>query len=225
MHGTTKAILIAAAALQASANPLYNRQAPSSSASIPSASLNSTISASFPTPTATSGNPAPTDPTFPFPGFPNGTNGTYYICSFPPTNDTAPTSSVPLSTGTVPLTTTVSSVTATASASSVLTDAFAVDAATSSGSVRPVTTMSGSATPVTTSLAITSFSVPTATPTPFTVVGPSTTITIECIQISRGGHPHPPPPGPITTSATLLPLPTLSAPPSNPVSSSTPTTV
>ncbi|KAG9105047.1 hypothetical protein FRC06_000020 [Ceratobasidium sp. 370] len=217
MHSTTKAILIAAVALQASANPLFNRQASSSSTPISSASSNLTTSLFLPTATASSGYPAPTDPTFPFPGGSNSTNGTYYICSFPPINDTAPTSSVPLSTGTVPLTTTVPSVTTTAS-SSVLTDVFAANA----------TTTPGSATPAITSWVTTaSVSVPTPTPTPFTVIGPSATITIECIQISREGHPHPPPPGhgPITSSGSLPLLPTLSAPASSPVSSPLPTSV
>ncbi|KAG8705594.1 hypothetical protein FRC08_001585 [Ceratobasidium sp. 394] len=59
----------------------------------------------------------------------------------------------------------------TATASSVLTDTFAVDVTTSSGSVKSVTTTSSVATLMTTSLAVTSFSVPTPTPTPFTVVG------------------------------------------------------
>ncbi|KAG8735103.1 hypothetical protein FRC10_011004, partial [Ceratobasidium sp. 414] len=184
MYGTTKAILIAAVALQASANPvsqlrflffapkltleqLFNRQASSSSVPVSTASSNLTTSVFLPTATVSSGHPTPTDPTFPFPGSSNGTNGTYYICSFPPTNETAPTSSAPLSTGTAPLTTTLPSVAATAS-SSVPTNVFAVNATTSSGSTAPVTT----------SVVTASISVPTPTPTPFTVVGPSATITI-----------------------------------------------
>ncbi|KAG9120333.1 hypothetical protein FRC07_004212 [Ceratobasidium sp. 392] len=209
MHGTTKAIFIAAAVLQANANPLFKRQASSSRAPVSSTSANLT-SSYFPTATFSSPIPAPTDPTlpFPFPGGSNSTNGTYYICSFPSTNDTAPTTSAPLSTETASATATLSTVTETVS-SAVPTDVFVANITTTSGSALPATTSLETTTPIST---------PAPTPTPFTVVGPSGTLAIECIQISGGGHPHPPPPGPgpITSSGSFLPsLPTLTRTPTS----------
>ncbi|QRV72821.1 hypothetical protein RhiJN_00835 [Ceratobasidium sp. AG-Ba] len=204
MHTATTAILVAAAALQANANPLFLRQVSGSLTPVSTITANLTSSSYPATGTFTGSVPLPTG--FPLPG----SNGTYYLCAFPQANDTTPTSSGFLSTSTLP---SISLPSASQSAPTVTTDVFAVNA-----------TPSGSATPTITSLTSSPVVTPAPTVTPFTVVGPNATMTIECIQVPAG--PPPPGPGPVTDS--LPPLPTLSGPPptpTRPVSSVSATTL
>ncbi|CAE6440490.1 unnamed protein product [Rhizoctonia solani] len=205
MHGTTKALIVTAFALQASANPigLFERQAPSSSASITSA-LSSLTSVAGPTATESAPIPVPTGPSFPFPG----ANGTYYICSFPSSNST--------NNSTEPITNTATASTATASVTltnDVLTPSGVTTSNVSLSATKPVPT--------------TSFSgpVPTPTPTAFTVVGPSTTAVIECIAVPTGIYPQPPVPAdessvpPIPDPTVTLNNPTSSVPTASALSS------
>ncbi|CAE6461299.1 unnamed protein product [Rhizoctonia solani] len=218
MYGTTQALIVAAIALQASANPvkLYERQVSSTSA--PITSIISSFSSSLATPTIT---PVPfpeaTVPSFPFPG----SNGTYYICSFPSTNTTAN------STEPVTSTATASTAPATAAVSVTLTDDVLTPSGASTSSVSASSSTSSASLSATKPVPTTSFSsyMPTATPTTFTVVGPSTTAIIECITVPTGAHPHPPSPSK-SSSVPLVTLPTVTAsiltssvPTSSPISS------
>ncbi|CAE6505772.1 unnamed protein product [Rhizoctonia solani] len=209
MHGTAKALIVAAVALQASANPvgLFRRQASSSSVPVTSALSSLSTSVAIPTTTQSAPIPEPTAPWFPFPG----SNGTYYICSFPSSNTTTSSTESITSKGS-----TSTSATASTASVTLTDDALAPNEVTTSsvfpsatGSV-PVTSFSGS--------------VPTPTPTEFTVVGPSTTAVIECIAVPTGVHPHPPPPAndssvPPTALPTFTSLLTSSIPTSSPLSS------
>ncbi|CAE7089482.1 unnamed protein product [Rhizoctonia solani] len=204
MYGTT--LFVAAVALQAGANPvrLFERQASTSSVSATSSLSSLLTSVAIPTPTNSAPVAEPTFPSFPFPG----SNGTYYICSFPSSNTTDPTTS---------LSATSASATATGSVSilpeEVLTPSGVSTSSASPSATKPVPTTSFSG------------SVPTVTPTTLTVVGPSTTAIIECIPVPTGAHPHPPPPG-SGSSVPPVPAPTVisdtltsSAPTSSPLSS------
>ncbi|CAE6511157.1 unnamed protein product [Rhizoctonia solani] len=211
MHGTTKALFVAAVALQASANPvrLFERQA--SSSPVPTSSVLSSLSASVATPTTTQSVPIP-EPTAPSSSFPfPGSNGTYYICSFPSSNTTNSTEP-PTSTATASIV--AESVSATLAGEALTTSGVSTSSVSPSAS-KPVPTTSFSG------------SVPTATPTEFTVVGPSTTAVIQCIPVPTDAHPHPPftgssssvspvPPPTVVPSSNTL---TLSVPTSSPLSS------
>ncbi|KAH7343466.1 hypothetical protein B0J17DRAFT_642459, partial [Rhizoctonia solani] len=199
MHGTTKALIVAAFALQASANPvgLFGRQASSSSVPITSV-LSSLTSVASPTATESAPIPGTTAPSFPFPG----ANGTYYICSFPSSNSTT--------NSTEPITSTATASTATASVvltNDVLTPT-GVTTSVSLSATKPVQTTSFSG------------SFPTPTPTPFTVVGPSTTAVIECIAVPTGIYPQSPIPA-NESSVAPIPDPTVTL---NTPTSSVPTT-
>ncbi|KAL5636646.1 hypothetical protein ACGC1H_000563 [Rhizoctonia solani] len=206
MYGTTQALIVAAIALQASANPvrLFERQASNSSSTITSASITplTTLSPLLATSTATGSIPEPSLPSFPFPG----SNGTYYICSFPSSNTTI--------NSTEPLTSTVtaSTASATTSVSATLTSGILTSSGVSTSSVSASTSTSSVSASATKPVPITSLTsvVPTATPTTFTVVGPSTTTIIECIPVPTGAHPNPPSPG-NTSSVSPIPHPTVTA--------------
>ncbi|CAE6488888.1 unnamed protein product [Rhizoctonia solani] len=197
MYGTTQALIVAAIALQASANPvgLFERQVSSTIAHI--TPTFSSLPVSVVTITTTAPISEATVPSFPFPG----SNGTYYICSFPSTNTTTnptePVTSTATPTATVSVTST-GNVLAPRAVTSI-----SVSASNSTSSVSPSATK-----PV----IITSYSsaVPIATPTTFTVVGASTTAIIECIPVPTGAYPQPPSPG-INSTVSPGPLSTVTA--------------
>ncbi|KAF8605272.1 hypothetical protein BDV93DRAFT_521612 [Ceratobasidium sp. AG-I] len=180
MYGPSKALFVAAVVLQASANPVFKRQITSSAVTLTQTPGN--FSSSLPSITSSAPLPLPTPPGFPFPGG-NSTNGTYYICSFPSSDD-ATTSTLPLSTDTLEPTASVSATDVLSTTSASLTDDVLAAAATTSGSAVPTTTLA--------SVTVTDppVSLRTASATTFTVVGPSTTAVIECIEVPVGGHHH-----------------------------------
>ncbi|ELU45532.1 hypothetical protein AG1IA_00410 [Rhizoctonia solani AG-1 IA] len=181
MHGTVKALIIAAVASQASANPVNKASAKNPAAQPPYHLFPAVRQVATATATATGSSPAPepTLPTFPFPG----SNGTYYICSFPSSNSTtnsteSATSTSSLSIKTVPVT-----------------------------SIATATSLSSTPISGTTTISTLSSYIPVPTPTEFTVVGLSTTAIIECIAVPTGVRPHPPPPANVS-SAPSVPFPT-----------------